>query len=348
MSETKSEHRLSLAQIRDPDSIFGKRLPYKPMPYQWAHDYFIAHEQAHWTRKELQLTQDRRDFENMTQHQRDVITRIMQFFTQGDIDVGEGYIEKIAPIFKQIELRMMIGSIIAREAVHTDAYALLNETLNLPDEEYSRFIEIAAMRKKHEYAATFNPQDLASKSHWSYDDIRQILKTIIAGGFTEGVQLFSSFAILLSLTLQGVAMVPGMGTVVDWSMRDETMHVYFMSALFKQIIREYPRAMTDELVADIARIAMEMAEIEYEFLDYVFGDQDLQNLTKDEMKQYVRHMTDRRLVGFGFEPIYGDANPIPWVDDTTAASITNYFELRATEYTKGAIDMTERDSCMFN
>ena len=108
---------------------------------------------------------------------------------------------------------MMLVSFAAMEAVHQDAYSLLLETLGKDDNIYSEFMDIQEMVEKHEYLSDF-----------SMDTPHNIAKTMaVYSGFTEGVQLFSSFAILLNYPRHNL--MKGMGQIVTWSIRDETLHV---------------------------------------------------------------------------------------------------------------------------
>ena len=221
-------------------SLLDEREFYKPFNYAWAYEAYKTQNQMHWIPDEVNLADDLKDFrENLSEDNRNLLTNIFRFFTQADVDVASGYANHYLPTFKQPEVRMMLSSFANMEAVHQDAYSLLLETLGYHDDEYQLFQEIESMQKKHEYLSDFNvdtPYDMA--------------KTMaVYSAFTEGVQLFSSFAILLNYPRHNF--MKGMGQIVTWSVRDETLHVESMSRLFKEFIRENPELWTDELKYDI-------------------------------------------------------------------------------------------------
>jgi ribonucleoside-diphosphate reductase beta chain len=164
-----------------------------------------------------------------------------------------------------------------------------------------------------------------------------IAKTMaVFSGFTEGVQLFSSFAILLNFPRHNL--MKGMGQIVTWSIRDETLHVEGMSQLFRTFIKENPELWNDELKYEIYCAAERTVELEDAFIDLCFEGADVPDLTPEEVKAYIRYIADRRLLGLGMKKIFGsNDNPLPWLDYMlNAVEHTNFFENRATEYARAS------------
>jgi ribonucleoside-diphosphate reductase beta chain len=281
----------------------------------------------HWLPSEVNLADDLRDYkEKLTLGNRKLITQIFRFFTQADVDVCRGYAQHYLPTFKQPEVRMMLVSFAAMEAVHQEAYSLLLETLGFMDEEYQMFMEYKAMLDKHEYLSDFGtstPTDIA--------------KTMaIYSAFTEGVQLFSSFAILLNFPRHNL--MKGMGQIVTWSVRDESLHVEGMSQLFRTFIKENKYIWKDDLKYEIYCAAERIVKLEDSFIDLCFENAEVPDLTAEEIKEYIRYIADRRLLGLGMKKIFGStSNPLTWLDYMlNGVEHTNFFENRATEYSKAS------------
>jgi ribonucleoside-diphosphate reductase beta chain len=212
------------------------------------------------------------------------------------------------------------------EAVHQEAYSLLLETLGKSDDMYQDFMDIQEMVEKHEYLSDFNMEDKFN-----------IAKTMaVYSGFTEGVQLFSSFAILLNYPRHNL--MKGMGQIVTWSIRDESLHVENVSKLFRTFIAENPELWTDKLKYEIYCAAERVVELEDKFIDVCFANADIPDLTAKEVKEYIRYIADRRLLGLGMKNIFHSTeNPLPWIDmQVNAVEHTNFFENRATEYAKSS------------
>tara|TARA_Y100001938_G_scaffold139523_1_gene206492 strand:- start:327 stop:1286 length:960 start_codon:yes stop_codon:yes gene_type:complete len=308
--------------------LLEEREYYKPFIYPWAFEFYKKQQQMHWLPDEVPLQDDIRDYkEKLTEGERTLIDNIFKFFTQADVDVCCGYAKHYLPTFKQPEVRMMLVSYAAMEAVHQEAYSLLLETLGKSDDMYQEFFDIQAMSEKHDYLTDFN-----------MNSPHEMAKTMaVYSGFTEGVQLFSSFAILLNYPRHN--MMKGMGQIVTWSIRDESLHVEGLSKLFRTFIAENPHIWTDKLKYEIYCAAERVVELEDKFIDICFDKAEIPDLKAEEVKEYIRYIADRRLLGLGMKNIFhsADENPLPWIDmQVNAVEHTNFFENRATEYAKAS------------
>jgi len=310
--------------------ITDDRAYFKPFAFPWAYDAWLKHEQSHWLHSEVPMAEDVNDWKKkLTKEEKQFLTHIFRFFTQGDIDVAGGYVKNYLPYFKQPEVRMMLLGFAAREALHVAAYSHLIETLGMPETTYSDFMEYAEMREKHDYV-----MELSSKNGDKESTAKHIA---VFSAFTEGMQLFSSFIMLLNFPRMGK--MKGMGQIVTWSIVDETQHAESMMRLFKEYIKENPEIWNDELKSQIYTICERMVELEDKFIDLAFGTQAITGLTADEVKEYIRYIADRRLIGLGMRGIFKKKkNPLPWVEEMiNAPTHTNFFENRATDYAKGAL-----------
>ncbi len=310
--------------------VTDERTSFKPFNYPWAYNAWLKHEQSHWLHTEVPMAEDVKDWKNkLTPSQKQFLTHIFRFFTQGDVDVAGGYVKNYLPYFPQPEVRMMLLGFAAREALHVAAYSHLIETLGLPDTTYNQFLDYQQMKDKHDYVT-----DISSKN----GDLASTAKHIaVFSAFTEGMQLFSSFIMLLNFPRHG--MMKGMGQIVTWSIVDETQHCESMIKLFRTYIEENKEIWNDELKSQIYTIAEKMVELEDRFVDLAFEMGDMPDLTAADVKQYIRYICDRRLISLGMKGVFKvKKNPLPWVEEMiNAPTHTNFFENRATDYAKGAL-----------
>jgi len=302
---------------------------FKPFNYPWAYDAWLKHEQAHWLHSEVPMAEDVKDWKKkLTAEEKTFLTNIFRFFTQGDIDVAGGYVNNYLPHFPQPEVRMMLMGFAAREALHIAAYSHLIETLGLPESTYNQFLEYQEMRDKHDYVT-----DLSSRN----GDLASTATHIaVFSAFTEGMQLFSSFIMLLNFPRHGL--MKGMGQIVTWSIVDETMHAESMIRLFKEYIKENNEIWNDDLKSRIYTIAEKMVELEDKFIDLCYANGDMRKLSAEDVKKYIRYIADRRLISLGMKGIFKvKKNPLPWVEEMINAPVHgNFFENRVTDYAKGA------------
>ena len=309
-------------------NLFEPRNYFKPFEYPKSFEFYEMSEKMHWLPDEVPLHQDVLDWKHkLTKEEKHFLTQIFRLFTQSDVDVAGAYANKYIPLFPKPEIRMMLLSFAAREAIHIQAYSHLIDTLGMPETTYKQFMEYEAMKEKHDFIESIMGTDK-----------NQIVQQIAAfSAFTEGMQLFSSFIMLLNFTRFNK--MNGMGQIIAWSIKDESVHVEGMTWLFKEFLKEHRDIWTDELKGQLYTIAEKMVELEDKFIDLAFETGGVEGLSIDEVKQYIRYIADRRLIGLGMKGIFKvKNNPLPWVEEIlNAPEHTNFFEQRATAYAKGSL-----------
>lgn len=307
--------------------LLKQSVTYKPFRYPWAYEAWSQHEKVHWLPEEVPLGDDVADWRhNLDESEKNLITQIFRFFTQSDVEVSNNYNARLNDAFGPTEVQMMLSGFAARENIHVAAYSHLLDTLGLPETEYSAFLEYKEMRDKWDYLQGF---DLGSK--------KALAKNLaVFGAFTEGLALFASFAMLMNFPRFNK--MKGMGQIVAWSVRDETLHCVNIIKLFRTFIEENRRIWNDELKSEIYQAARDTVHHEDAFIDLAFEMGPIEGLTPEEMKQYIRYIADRRLIQLGLKANFGvSKNPLPWMDTIlNGAEFVNFFENRVTEYSRAA------------
>ncbi len=300
---------------------------YKPFTYPWAYEAWETQQKVHWLPDEVPLADDVRDWKyNISESERHLLTQIFRFFTQADIEVNNCYMKHYSQVFKPTEVQMMLAAFSNMETVHIAAYSHLLYTIGIPETEYMAFLKYKQMKDKYDYMNQFG---VSTK-----EDIATTLA--VFGGFTEGLQLFASFAILLNFPRFGK--MKGMGQIVTWSIRDETLHSNSIIKLFRTFIQENPEIWNEELKSRIYNACATIVHLEDAFIDLAFELGPIEGLTARQVKQYIRYIADRRLMQLGLKEIYmTEKNPLPWLDEIlNGVEHANFFENRVTEYTKAA------------
>ena len=300
---------------------------YKPFRYPWAYEAWLTQQRVHWLPEEVPLADDVKDWHrNLSDSERNLLTQIFRFFTQADVEVNNCYMKHYARVFKPTEVLMMLSAFSNIETIHIAAYSHLLDTIGIPETEYEAFLKYKEMKDKYDYMQSFNVE---SK--------HQISLTMAAfGAFTEGLQLFASFAILLNFPRHGK--MRGMGQIITWSVRDETLHCNSITRLFRTFLQENPEINTEELKSDIYHACDVIVSHEDAFIDLAFEQGNLEGLTTSDVKLYIRYIADRRLNQLNMAPVFHiKSNPLPWLDDMlNSIEHQNFFEGRATEYSRAA------------
>ncbi len=300
---------------------------YKPFKYPWAYEAWLTQQRIHWLPEEVPLADDVKDWQrNLSEAERNLLTQIFRFFTQSDVEVNNCYMKHYARVFGPTEIQMMLAAFSNMETVHIAAYSHLLDTIGMPESEYSAFLRYKEMKDKYDYMQGFGTE--------TKEDIA--LTLAVFGAFTEGLQLFASFAILLNFPRFNK--MKGMGQIVSWSVRDETLHTQSIIRLFRSFIAENEEIWTETLQREIYKACETVVTHEDAFIDLAFELGGVQGLEAAEVKRYIRYIADRRLAQLDLQPIYRvEANPLPWLDAMlNGVEHTNFFENRATEYSRAA------------
>jgi len=315
-------------------SLLDAKPIYKPFSYPWAYDAWLLQQKIHWLPEEVPLADDVRDWkQNLTPAEKHLLTQIFRFFTQADIEVNNCYMKHYSQVFQPTEVQMMLSAFSNTETIHIAAYSHLLDTIGMPETEYQAFMKYKEMKDKYDYMQKFG-----------VDTKENIAITLaVFGGFTEGLQLFASFAILLNF--QRFNKMKGMGQIVAWSVRDETLHTNSIIKLFRTFIQENPEVWGESLKSSIYEACATIVHFEDAFIDLAFEVGDIEGLTSRDVKKYIRYIADRRLLQLGLKEIYlVEDNPLTWLDEIlNGVEFANFFENRVTEYSKASTEGTWDD-----
>ena len=312
--------------IRTLPGLLTPSYAYKPFRYPWAYDFWKKQQQVHWMPEEIPLGEDLKDWATkLNDRERNLLTQIFRFFTQSDVEVNDNYMERYSRVFKPTEVKMMLAAFSNMETIHIAAYALLLETIGMPDAEFTAFLDFQAMRDKHDYMQQFG-----------VDTDADIARTLaMFGGFTEGLQLFASFAMLMNFPRHNK--MKGMGQIVSWSVRDESLHCEGIVKLYHAFNKE-TGCVTKSVADDIVDCCKTVVNLEDKFIDLAFEAGEVQGMNPDDIKQYIRFIADWRLRQLALPEVYGvKENPLPWLQSMlSGVEHANFFEARSTEYSKAA------------
>ena len=317
-------------------SLLQERIVYKPFEYQEAYDYWLKQQQAHWLHTEVPMMSDLNDWkQNLNETERNIIGSILKGFAQTETIVNDYWSGLVTKWFRKPEVIMMATTFGAFETIHAEAYSLLNETLGL--EDFSEFLEDEATMAKIE-ALTSVRDSFSNEVDW-----HEVAKSLaIFSAFTEGVNLFSSFAVLLSFKMRNK--LKGVGQIVEWSIRDESMHSEAGCWLFRTLVNEHPELKTPELEAAINEAALLSLQLELDFINKVYELGDLEGCSKNDLMHFIKNRVNTKLGDLGYRPIIGnvDMNAVDrmkWFDHLSAGKQhTDFFANRVTNYSKGHME----------
>lgn len=310
------------------------RATYKPFVYDQAYKYWELQQQAHWLHTEISMASDISDFKsNLTESERNVIGHILKGFTQSEIFIGEYWGNKVAKWFKHPEIQMMASTFSSFESIHAVSYAYLNDSLGLDD--YEAFL--------HDPTTKAKIDRLLSTKGKTKQEMAQSLA--IFSAFNEGVNLFSSFAVLMNF--QRFNKMKGLGQIIAFSIRDESLHSEAGCWLFRTLMDENPELWTDELKKNIYDAARLTVELEDNFIDKAFEFGEVEGLSKEDLKNYIRFRANTKLQDLGLKTNWKNVSKesiekMMWFDVlSNGVEMQDFFAGRVSTYSKGSIDWSK-------
>ena len=320
-------------------NLLQERVIYKPFEYQEAADYWLKQQQAHWLHTEVPMMSDLADWNsNLNETEKNIIGSILKGFAQTETVVNDYWTQLVTKWFRKPEIIAMATTFGAFETIHAEAYSLLNETLGL--ENFAEFMEDETTMAKIE--ALTSVRD----SFNGETNLYEIAKSLaIFSAFTEGGNLFSSFAVLLSFKMRNK--LKGVGQIVEWSIRDESLHSEAGCWLFRTLVSENPELKTPELEAAINEAALLSLQLELDFIRKCYSLGDLEGCSQYDLENFIKNRVNAKLGDLGYKGIIGniDATAVErmkWFDHLSAGKQhTDFFANRVTNYSKGNMTWDE-------
>lgn len=315
-------------------NITTARTSYAPILYPEADRFCDLQHSVHWLPNEIPLGSDVDDWKRkLTLSEKNVISQILKGFVATEIFIEDYWAAKVSRWFKHPEIQRMACTFAAFEGIHAKSYARLNEELDLVD--FDAFQEEPDAKAKIDR--------LMSIKGNSKSDIA--LSLAVFSAFNEGVNLFSSFAVLISFQRRNL--LKGVGKIIEFSIRDESLHSTAGCYLFRQLVSEFPELMTDELKKNIYDAARMTVELEDNFIDNAFSMGDIEGLDHKDLKNYIRYRTNGKLIELGLKSNWKNIDKeslekMVWFDVLSQGVVSqDFFAGRTSDYGKGNLDFSE-------
>ena len=321
--------------------LFTERIAYKPFEYPTYYlDGWLPQAQAFWLHTEIPMQSDVKDWkEKLNASEKNLVGNILLGFAQTECAVSDYWTAMVTKWFPKHEIRQMAMMFGSQETIHAVAYSYLNETLGL--EDFEAFLHEPSIAEKFEYLtavdAEYTHEDLANNPKARAEVARSLA---IFSAFAEGVSLYSSFAVLYSFQLRNL--LKGIGQQMKWSVRDESLHSRMGCQLFRHMCEEYPE-LKEEVRESVNEAAKLMVEMEHSFIDKMFEQGDLENLKKEDLKNFILKRANEKLEELGYAPTFtydkDSASELDWFYHLTGGvTHTDFFAIRSTDYSKAGED----------
>ena len=311
-----------------------------PHANKWAWDLYRNGKNNNWNPEEVPMTKDIQNWKSgvLTDDERLIVKRCLGFFAGSESLVGNN----LFTLFKYItdpECRQFMARQMYEECLHNDTIVYICDSLDLDiNEVYEAYETIPAIKAKDDYLMKVT-SDL-SRSDFDTNSIegkREATKAAFLYYIVcEGTFFYSGFAMLLALSEK----IPGIAEQIQYTLRDETLHIQFGTTVLNKIKEQYPDIWTKDFEKELTELLQEAVKLEIEYAKEVLPNGIL-GLNADMFVDYMEYIANRRLEGLGMKFRYkSNKNPFPWLSETIDLDKQkNFFETKVTEYQNaGALD----------
>jgi len=309
--------------------LFDERIAYKPFEYpDYYNEGWLKQAQAFWLHTEIPMSGDVKDWnERLTESEKNLVGNILLGFAQTECAVSDYWTQKVVSWFPKHEIQQMAMMFGSQETIHAVAYSYLNETLGL--EDFEAFLHEPATADRFENLVSYEGKDKIG-----------IAKSLaVFSAFAEGVSLYSAFAVLYSFQLRNL--LKGVGQQMKWSVRDESLHSKMGCQLFRHMCEEIPN-LKEECKEHVLEAANIMIDLELKYIDKMFEQGDIENLKKDDLKEFIKKRANEKIVELGYTKStqhfrYNEnkASALDWFYHLTGGvTHTDFFSIRSTDYSK--------------
>jgi len=303
--------------------------------YQWAYDLWDVMQNNTWFPKEVDLTQDVRDYKQLTEDEKSAYDKALSQLIFMDSLQTNQLIDNINPYITAPEVNLVLVRQAYEESLHSQSYAVMVDSIS----DNSK--EIYDMWRVDENLKAKNDRIAAEYEALSHDPTEtDLVKAMFANQVLEGIYFYSGFTFFHTLARSGKML--GSDQMIKFIQRDENTHLVLFQNMINSTKADKPYLFTKELEDYIYELFENATQLEITWGQYITNGQIL-GLTGDMIDQYIKYLADKRLKAVGYKKLYGVDNPIKWVD--TFASFndqkTNFFEGNVINYSKGSLNLDD-------
>ena len=293
-----------------------------PIEHNDIWEFYKQHQAAFWTAEEVDLTNDIRDWNNLTDNEQYFVKNILSFFAASDGIVNENLAENFLKEVQYPEAKFFYGFQLMMENINSLMYSLLIDTYISNEEE-----------KQLCFTALDNLPAVQKKAKWALDWIENstFAERLIAFAAVEGIFFSGSFCSIFWLKSRGI--MQGLGNANSLIFKDENLHCDFAIHLVNNHLEDKP---SEKRIKEILLSAL---EIEKEFITESLPV-SLIGMNSNLMKQYLEFVTDGLLVKFGCKKEFNVEQPFKFMEQIAVETKGNFFESRTMEYQKAKLNET--------
>ena len=304
-----------------------------PIRYQWAYDLYQQAVRNTWFPHEIALKEDLNDWATMTDDEKHAVKFLMAFFNPAELIVNRSIALGIYPYLKSPECHLYLAKQMWEEANHCVAFEYVLQTFPLDREQvFGIHLQTPSMLNKEAYINKYMKRMMeTSIDVETPEGKKDFLRNLVATNIVmEGIWFYSGFMVALSFRQRN--QLRNLGSMINWVIRDESLHLKFGINLIHNILEENAELVDASFAQEIAGIIIEGVNLETAYNQDLFP-RGILGLNADYVNQYVQYVADRRMEELGLPKHYNVSNPAKWMATSTDVfELVNFFEAQNTSY----------------
>lgn len=319
-------------------------LALKPIRYDWAYDLYNQAVANTWFPNEIQLVQDLADYKKLSEDEKHAFNTVISYLNPNELLINKSIAFGLYPFINSAEAHLYLSKQMWEEANHCMAFEYILETFPIDRKKsYSVNTAVPEVAAKGAFQTRYIRKMMDKNLDvLSAEGKKHFVRNLVSYNIVlEGIWFYSSF--MVGLAFRQRNLLRNFGSLIDWTVRDETLHLKFGINLLLTILEENEDLRTPEFAKEIKDLILEAVELEEAYNKYKLP-KGILGMNADYVNQYVKHMADRRLEELGFEPHFNVANPAKWMataNDTL--ELVNFFESTNTSYEVGGDTKSAKD-----
>jgi ribonucleoside-diphosphate reductase beta chain len=303
------------------------------MKYSWVSDWYRQGMNNFWIPEEINLSQDLKDYNNLTVEERTAYDKILSFLIFLD-SIQTANLSNINNYITASEVNLCLTIQAFQEAVHSQSYSYMLDTICSPEKRNEilyQWKDDKILLARNKFIGDLYNNFIESPTK------ENLIKTIMANYILEGIYFYSGFMFFYNLERNGK--MPGSAQEIRYINRDENTHLWLFRNIMRELQVEEKDLFTDKLKEELREMMKCGVENEINWGHYVIGD-NIQGINKNMIESYIKYLGNKRLKEIGLTPLYEgyDNNPATWVDTLSDANSvkTDFFEAKSTAYAKAS------------
>lgn len=306
-------------------------LNWNDIAYPQMYDLYQTLLSNFWKAQEINMQDDIKQWDHLTDVERDVFLRINTQLASLD-SLQTPTMSQAMDYVTDSSFKAIFAVISQQEAVHNESYSYILSSLVSISEQNARFNQAKSdpiVRKRNDLILD------------AYEAFRQnptpqtLFRLSVNSINLEGIYFYAGFAFFYHLARQQKMLKTS--TMISYIQRDEMQHAYFISQFIRIMLTENPELNTEENIQYVYDAVGQAVDLEKEWAHHIL--KDIQGLDLDEFEGYVEYLANKRLRQLGLDNLYAEqSNPMPWIqvfgDDMMNETKSDFFEQKSRTYSK--------------